>query len=97
MFSESDVLSVYGFLKDTPEGPLRKMLIGGEMSEAYFRLMMKVVRGCQAPEFVAAFTDESIPKIRLTPAEYPLKEHFWRIAKGKWQNVGLLGAQAKAA
>jgi hypothetical protein len=97
MFSESDILSVFNFMKDTPEGPLRKMLVGGEMTDAHFRLLLKVVRGCGAPEFVEAFNSESIPKVRLTPAEYPLKETMWPVCKKKLQSIGLLNATAAKA
>jgi hypothetical protein len=98
MYSESDIISVYSFLKDTPEGPLRKMLVGGELSEAHFRLMLKVVRACPANEWVEAFNGESIPKVRLQPAEYPLKETLWPIAKRKLESVGLLAkSQQKQA
>jgi hypothetical protein len=98
MYQESDIISVYNFLKDTPEGPLRKMLVGGEMSEAHFRVLMKIVRGTSDTEFIEAFNSESIPKIRLSPAEMPLKETVWVMCKRKLVSVGLLGVtQAKAA
>ena len=97
MFAESDVSSVYSFLKDTPEGPLRKMLVGGEMTEAHFKMMMKIVRGCPEGEFVEAFNNESIPKIRLVPAEYPMKETIWPICKRKLVSVGLLGKEMAQA
>ena len=98
MYSESDIMSVYSFLKDTPEGPLRKMLVGGEMTEAHLRLLLKVVRSCKDSEFLEAFNSESLPKIRLSPPEYPLKETLWPACKRKLQAVGLLGtSQAKAA
>ena len=98
MFSDTDIQSVYDFMKDTPEAPLRKMMVGGELTEAHFRMMMKIVRGCGAPEFIEAFNQESIPKIRLNPAEYPLKETVWPICKRKLEGLGLLASStAKAA
>ncbi len=97
MYSETDVQSVYDFMKDTPEGPLRKMLVGGELTDAHFRMMMKIVRGCGAPEFIEAFNSESIPKIRLNPPEYPLKETLWPVCKRKLQSIGLLNATAAKA
>ena len=98
MFSDTDIQSVYDFMKDTPEAPLRKMMVGGEMTEAHFRMMLKVVRGCGAPEFIEAFKAESIPKLRLSPAEYPLKETLWPVCKRKLESLGLLIAStAKAA
>lgn len=97
MFAESDIVSVYQFLKDTPEGPLRKMMVGGEMTENHFRLLMKVVRGCSQTEFVECMNSESLPKIRLAPAEVPMKETIWPICTRKWSSLGLLGAPAAKA
>lgn len=97
MFSQSEILSVYNFLKDTPEGPLRKMLVGEELSDAHFRVLLKITRNCSEEEFVDAFNNESIPKVRLTPAEYPLKETVWPISKKKLQGVGLLNPDKAAA
>lgn len=96
MFAESDILSVYNFLKDTPEGPLRKMLVGGEMNESHFKMLMKMARGCNQGDFVEALNNESIPKVRLTPAEIPLKETVWPICKRKLVSLGLLGAEVPA-
>lgn len=97
MFAESDITSVYSFLRETPEGPLRKMLVGGEMTEAHFKMLMKMVRACPEGDFIAAFNDESIPKIRLMPAEYPMKETIWPICKRKLSAVGLLGKEVAQA
>lgn len=97
MYSESDIVSVYNFLKDTPEGPLKKMLVGGEMTDPHLRMLLKMVRGCSEGEFVEAFNAESIPKVRLNPNEYPMKETIWPICKRKLQSVGLLGAEVKQA
>jgi hypothetical protein len=99
MYSDTDIQTVFSFLKDTPEGPLRKMLVGGEMSEAHFRLLMKVVRACSDSEWLEAFNGESVPKVRLQPAEYPMRETLWPICKRKLESVGLLtkGAQKQAA
>lgn len=97
MHSESDINSVYTFLKDTPEGPLKKMLVGGDFSDGHFRMLLKIVRATNEAEFTEAFNGESIPKVRLTPAEYPLKETVWPAAKKKLMAVGLLGAEIKQA
>ncbi|MGE0762948.1 MAG: hypothetical protein AB7N80_06695 [Bdellovibrionales bacterium] len=93
MHAESDVTSVYNFLKDTPEGPLRKMLVGGEMTENHFKMLMKIARGCTEGDFIDAFNNETIPKVRLTPAEYPMRETIWPICKRKLMAVGLLGKE----
>src|SRR5688572_7731711 len=96
MYSESDIISVYNFLKDTPEGPLRKRLVAGEFSDGHFRWLMKVVRSVPQPDFVEAFNSESMPKVRMTPSEHPLREKMWPMCKGKFLSLGLL-ATAKAA
>ena len=97
MYSQSEIVSVLNFLKDTPEGPLRKMLVGDGVSDGHFRILLKIVRSCSEEEFVDAFNNESIPKVRLSPAEYPLKEAVWSVCKKKLQTVGLLGPGDKAA
>lgn len=97
MFNEADIKTVYNFLKDTPEGPLKKMLVGPDLTEVHLRLMLKIVRGCSEGEFVEVFNNEAMPKIRLNPAETALKEKFWPACKQKLQTVGLLTQAAKAA
>ncbi len=97
MFAESDITSVYAFMKDTPEGPLRKMMVGGEMTENHFKMLMKIVRGSSEGDFVEAFNNETIPKVRLTPAEYTMKESLWPICKRKLSSLGLLGAEVEKA
>lgn len=99
MHAESDIKSVYNFLKDTPEGPLRKMMVGGDMADVHFRVMMKIAKGCSEAEFLEHFNAESMPKIRLAANEMTLKETLWPIAKRKWMELGLLGPaqESKAA
>lgn len=97
MYSESDIISVYSFLKDTPEGPLRNMLVGGAMTDGHFRLLMKIVRSCPQAQFIESFNNESVPKVKLTPAEYPLRENLWPLAKEKFVSLGLLTNSIKQA
>jgi hypothetical protein len=97
MYSDSDIASVFQFLKDTPEGPLRKMMVGADLTENQFRLFLKVVRGCPEPIFIEMFKAEDFPKIRMTPAELPMRETLWPICKKKLAVLGLLAASTKAA
>lgn len=99
MYSDSDVMSVYSYLKGTPEGPLRKMMVGGQFAEAHFRVLLKIVRGCAEAEFIEMFNTEGMPKIRLSAAELPLKETLWPLTKMKLTELGLLTPmqQPKAA
>lgn len=96
MHSETDISSVYDYLKDTPESALRKMMVGQDFNENYFRVLMKIVRGCSQNEFIEVMNAETIPKVRLTPAEVPLKEHIWPLTKKKLSLLGLLGPEIKA-
>jgi len=89
-YSEETVLGVCNFLKQTPEGNLRKMLVGGELTEAHFRILMKLAKGGPEGDFTEAFQNESMGKLRLSTKEAPLKENFWRICKAKLKSLGLL-------
>ncbi len=98
MYQDSDIMSVFNFLKDTPEGPLRKMMVGGEMTDGHFRLLMKMVKSGGDSQFMECFQSEGMPKIRMTPQELAMKETIWPIAKRKWVELGLLSSQdSKAA
>jgi hypothetical protein len=96
MHSESDISSVYDYLKDTPESALRKMMVANDFNENYFRVLMKIVRACSQAEFIQVMNSETIPKVRLTPGEVPLKEHVWPLAKKKLTTLGLLGPEMKS-
>lgn len=97
MFSQDDVKSLHGFLKTTGEGNLKKMLVGGDMTEAHLRILMKVVRAVGEDEFVMHFEGDSFPKVKLNAAEIALKESFWKVCSQACTKVGLLTAASKAA
>lgn len=97
MHSPEEIKSVCDFLKQTPEGSLRKMLVAGEVTDAHFRLLMKLVKGGPESDFVDAFTKEDIGKLRLSPKEAPLKDTLWPVCKKKLIALGLLPADKKAA
>jgi hypothetical protein len=96
MHSPDEIKSVCDFLKNTPEGPLRKMLIGGELTEGHFRLLMKLAKGGAEADFVDAFTKEDMGKLHLSQKEAPLKDTFWAICKKKLMSLGLLPVEKAA-
>jgi hypothetical protein len=97
MYSKEDVTGVYNFLKDTPEGNLRKMLVAGSFTDAHFRLIMKMVKNSPEADFVAAFENETVPKFAMSPAEGKIKEGIWPAIKSKMASMGLLGLNKAAA
>ena len=98
MYTDQDVQSVLGFIKSTPEGSLRKMMISGDLTQVHFQLLMKFAKNGTESDFVQAFQSETMPKIRLSPAEIKIKENFWPICKSKLAATGLLSInKAKAA
>jgi hypothetical protein len=92
MYSQDELSTLYGFLKSTSEGNLRKMVLGGRMTEAHFKMLMKVVRATTEPEFIQCFDSASYPKIKLTPPEHNLKESLWPICAEAFSRVGLLSS-----
>ena len=92
-----EILSVCQFLKQTPEGNLRKMLVDAQLTDAHFRLFMKLAKGGPEADFVEAFTNENMGKLRLNAKENPLREVLWPVCKKKLTALGLLPAAAKAA
>lgn len=96
-YSPEEIMSVCNFLKQTPEGSLRKMLIDQSLTDAHFRLLMKLVKGGPEAEFIEAFQNESMGKLRLNAKEMPLKEILWGVCKKKLVSLGLLPTATKAA
>jgi len=97
MYSDQDIIGVLGFLKSTPESSLRKMLVSGELSDVHFRLLMKIAKQGPEADFVSSFQGDSLPKLRLSPAEIKIKEHFWKVCKAKLAGTGLLSINAPKA
>ena len=97
MYSTNDVSGVYSFLNTTPEGTLRKMLVGGKFTEAHFRLLVKMSKNCKEPEFIEMFQNDGFDKVTVTPRETPLKEFFWSLCKDKLAGMGLLSLTKAAA
>jgi hypothetical protein len=96
MYSNDDIASLYNFLNQTPEGALRKMLQGGEVTDIHFRLLVKLAKGADEANFIECFNAENMGQLRLSAKEIPLKDNFWPICKRKLESLGLLKA-TKAA
>ncbi len=89
-YTPDDALSVCNFIKQTPEGNLRKMLVGADFTDPHFRLLMKLAKGGPETDFADAFVNDTMGKLRLNPKEAPLKDNFWAICKKKLVTLGLL-------
>lgn len=97
MYSHEELKSLHGFLRSTQEGNLKKMLVSGKMTEAHLRVLLKAARAVGEDEFIAHFEAGTLPKIKLSPAESPLKESLWTVCAEGCVRVGLLSAAKKAA
>lgn len=96
MYSNDEISSLYSFLNQTPEGALKKMLIGGEMSDAHFRVLAKLAKGGNEASFTQAFISDNFGSMKLSPKEAKVKENFWTVCKAKLNSLGLIGAQKAA-
>lgn len=96
MYTQDDAVNVCGFIKNTPEGSLRKMLVSGPLTDQHFRLLVKLAKGGPEADFTDAFLNESMGKLKLNGKELALKETFWPICKSKMEALGLIVA-VKAA
>lgn len=89
--SEFDLASLRGFLAQTPEGALRKMLVDGKpMTEVHLNLLLKVVRACNDDQFAAHFEKNDFPKIKMGAAEIKIREKFWGECTQTLKSRGLL-------
>ncbi len=96
MHSPDEIKGVCDFLKNTPEGSLRKMLVTGDVTDAHFRILMKLAKGGPETDFIDAFSKGDMGKLRLSPKEAPLKDNFWPICKKKLISLGLLPVEKAA-
>ncbi len=97
MYSNDDISSVYSYLVHTPEGPLRKTLIDGSMSDTHVRLLAKLAKGAPESEFIDCFNSENFGSLRLSPAENVIRESFWQVSKLRLEALGLLPSQMAQA
>ena len=89
MYSQDELKSLHGFLRATGEGNLKKMLVGGAMTESHLRILLKVVREGEA-QFVAHWEAGTFPKVKFSPAESALKEKCYDVCGEACAKVGLL-------
>lgn len=97
MHSNEDIANLYSYLKQTPEGALRKMLVAADLTDAHFRLLVKLAKGADEAAFTECFNSEGFGQLRLGAKELPLKDTFWPICKKKVMALGLISAEKKAA
>ncbi|MEK6553618.1 MAG: hypothetical protein AABZ31_00110 [Bdellovibrionota bacterium] len=97
MHSNEDIANLYSFLKQTPEGALRKMLVAADLTDGHFRLLVKLAKGADEAAFTECFNSEGFGQMRLSAKELPMKETFWPICKKKVMSLGLISAEKKAA
>lgn len=97
MFSNDDVSNFHGFIMQTPEGALRKMLVNGDLTDAHFRLLVKLAKGADEANFVECFQNDGFGQLRLSVKEMPLREHFWAVCKKKVLSLGIIGESKAAA
>lgn len=96
MYSNDDISSLHNFLTQTPEGALRKMLMGGELTETHFRVLVKLAKGGAEADFIESFNAENFGKLKLSTNENKIRDNFWPICKKKVVSLGLI-RQTKAA
>lgn len=97
MYSNDELTGLYQFLKSTGEGPLRKMLVEGKMTDTHMNLLLKVVRGCDESQFVEHFNNETFPKVKMNAGEMAIKELFWAPCRAAFTKVGLIQPVKAAA
>lgn len=99
MYSHDDLKSLHSFLKSTNEGGLKKMLVGGRMTDNHLRMLLKVVRAVGENDFITHYEADSFPKVKMVASELALKEGFWSVCLEACAKVGLVtpGQQSKAA
>lgn len=97
MYSHEELKSLHGFLRSTGEGNLKKMLLGGRMTEVHLRVFLKVVRACGEDEFITHFEANTLPKVKFSPEEKKVAEQCYEICAEACSKVGLLTAAKKAA
>ena len=91
MALRDDLVTVYSFLTGTGESNLRKMFVDGKgMTEAHFRMLMRIVKGSNEEQFCNLVAKNEIPRIKLSAQEIALKENFWNICVKTLESRGLV-------
>lgn len=96
MYSHVDLKTLHGFLRTTGEGNLKKMLVGGKMTEVHLRVLLKVVRSVSEDDFVTHFEAGTFPKVKFNAGELAIKEGLWEVCAEACAKVGLI-SNKKAA
>lgn len=96
MYSRNEINGVHEYLLHTPEGPLKKMLVGPKFTENHLRMALKVARGCSAEEFATHWEAGTLPKMKWGNSELPLREGFWNEFGIVCAGMGLVGQQKAA-
>lgn len=94
--TQYDLPGLFQFLTSTPEKGLRQMFVDGKpMTEVHFNLLIKVVRACDEPSFCQHIEAGDLPKVKFSPAEQKLREHFWAECFKTFESRGILNPADK--
>jgi hypothetical protein len=97
MYSPDELKSLHGFVKQTGEGNLKKMMMGGAMTDVHVNMLVKCVRACSEDEFVTHWEASSFPKVKFSPAERAIQEKCYGVWADACSKLGLLPAAGKKA
>ena len=97
MYASDEIKSLHAFIRATGEGNLKKMMVGGRMTEVHLKMLVKIARGCTEDEFVTHFEAATFPKVKFAPAEAALKETCYGVFGEACEKLGLLSQAQKAA
>jgi len=59
-------------------------------TDVHFQLLMKVVRGCDEPNFIQHFEKGDFPRLRFGNAEEKVREKFWKDCESWFLQRGIL-------
>jgi hypothetical protein len=95
MYSYDELKGLHGFLRATGEGNLKKMLVGGHMTEVHLRVLLKVARTVDDVAFATHWEAGTFPKVKMSPEESALKETLYIACGEACAKVGLLTGVGK--
>lgn len=88
--TDFDANMLHQFLTQTPESALRKMLVGKQLSEVHFNMLIKILRSTNEDQFCEHFNKSTYPKAKFNANEINLKEKFWDDCVKALNSHGLL-------
>lgn len=97
MYSPDELKSLHQFIRHTNEGNLKKMMLGGSMTDVHVNMLVKIARGCTEDEFASHFEAGTFPKVKWSPAERGLTETCYRIFADACKKLGLLTGGGQTA